>query len=59
VVPGQDTEALRLALSSLLNDPGKSRALGDAARAHCAARYSYEVMLDKMEAIYRQAAGQR
>jgi glycosyltransferase involved in cell wall biosynthesis len=57
VVPPQDAEALRLALSSLLNDPSRRKALGEAARAHCAAHYSFEAMLDKMESIYRRASG--
>ena len=28
-----------------------------AARIHCAENFSYERMLDRMEAIYRQASG--
>jgi glycosyltransferase involved in cell wall biosynthesis len=31
--------------------------LGEAARKHCEAGFSYEAMLDKMERIYREASG--
>jgi hypothetical protein len=31
--------------------------LGQAARAHCSERFSYESMLERMETIYRQASG--
>jgi hypothetical protein len=31
--------------------------LGDAARKHCAEGFSYEKMLDRMEAVYRRVSG--
>jgi glycosyltransferase involved in cell wall biosynthesis len=41
----------------LLEDPSLRKRLGTAARQHCAERYSYERMLERMETIYRQASG--
>lgn len=59
VVPIKDAAALRAALARLLGDSALRKTLGDAARRHCAANYSYQGMLDRMEAIYRQVSGQR
>ena len=56
VVPPRDVPALRFALGRLLDDGVLRVQLGEAARAHCAAGYSYERMLDRMEAIYRQVS---
>ena len=56
VVPPNDVQALHAALQALLADPSQRERLGAAARRHCAERFSYEKMLDRMEAIYRQAA---
>jgi len=57
VVPPKDVPALRFALGRLLEDGVLRQQLGEAARAHCAANFSYEGMLDRMEMIYRQASG--
>ena len=59
VVPPQDAQALRSALARLLEDEVLAKRLGDAARAHCSEHFSYEMMLDKMEMIYRQVSGRR
>ena len=56
VVPAQDANALRGALQRLLADEPLSKKLGEAARAHAAANFSYQSMLDRMEEIYRQVA---
>ena len=56
VVPPQDVAALRQALERLMADAGLRARLGAAARSHCVERMSYERMLDRMEAIYREAA---
>ena len=56
VVPTEDAKSLGQALQRLLTDPGLARRLGDAARAHAAANFSYQRMLDRMEEIYRQVA---
>jgi len=52
VVPAQDPAALAKAIERLLGDPQLAQALARAARAHCAARFSYTGMLDRMEAVY-------
>ena len=57
VVPQQNAHALAAALERLIGDPGLARRLGDAARTHCAARFSEKTMLDRMEAIYASVAG--
>lgn len=57
VVPPQDAAALRAALERLIADPALGARLGEAARRHCAAHFSYEAMLDRMERIYAEAAG--
>ena len=56
VVQPQDSSALAAALKRLLQDKNLSQTLGAAARRHCAERFSYERMVDRMEAIYREAA---
>jgi glycosyltransferase involved in cell wall biosynthesis len=54
VVPARNAGALRSALERLLADQGLRTRLGEAARRHAAANFSYEGMLDRMETIYRQ-----
>jgi glycosyltransferase involved in cell wall biosynthesis len=56
VVPAQDPRALGDAIQRLLSDPALARRLGDEARRHCAANFSYQRMLDRMEEIYRQVS---
>jgi len=53
VVPAQDTSQLSAALARLLGNAALSQQLGRAARAHCAAGFGLETMLDKMEAVFR------
>ena len=57
VVTPQDVASLRAALERLVRDQALRAKLGAAAREHCAKTMSVERMLDRMEAIYRQAAG--
>lgn len=57
VVPPQEVEALHAAIQRILGDPALGSALGQAARAHCAEKYSYERMLDEMERVYREVSG--
>jgi glycosyltransferase involved in cell wall biosynthesis len=59
VVPQQNAHALGAALERLIGDPDLRRRLGEAARAHCAARFSEKAMLDRMEAIYASVAASR
>ncbi len=54
VVPMKDAAALRAALQRLLHDQALAARLGNAARQHCEANFSYERMLDSMERIYAQ-----
>lgn len=57
VVPPKDARALAEAITRLAENPGLRRDLGEAARRHCAENFSYERMLDRMEALYREVAG--
>ena len=57
VVKPQDVRSLQESLSILLKDQDLRTSLGNAARQHCAERFSYEKMLDKMEAVYRRVSG--
>ncbi len=59
VVPARDAEGLRASIEKILADEALKGRLGEAARKHCAANYSYEIMLDRMEMIYRQVSGRR
>jgi glycosyltransferase involved in cell wall biosynthesis len=56
VVPPQDVPSLKAALARLVQDEHLRSTLGAAARQHCEQTMSVERMLDRMEAIYRQAA---
>jgi len=56
VVPPQDSKSLGEAVQRLLADEPLSKKLGAAARAHAAANFSYQGMLDRMEEIYRQVS---
>ena len=56
VVAREDVVALRAAIARLAADEPLRARLGAAARAHGIARYSYAAMLDRMEAIYHDAA---
>ena len=55
LVPPENPGALRSALERLMQDVELRDKLGAAARRHCAEHFSYERMLDRMEAIYREA----
>ena len=56
VVAPEDVPSLRAALGKLLQDRALAEQLGAAARKHCAERFGYETMLDRMERIYSEAA---
>jgi glycosyltransferase involved in cell wall biosynthesis len=56
VVPPRNVTGLRYALNRLLEDGMLREQLASTARTHCAANFSRERMLDRMEDIYRQAA---
>ncbi|MGH8675384.1 MAG: glycosyltransferase family 4 protein [Burkholderiales bacterium] len=56
VVPAREAQALGAALARLAGDPALRNELGVAARRHCVENFSYERMLDRMEAIYHDVA---
>ena len=56
IVPPREATPLRNAIAGLLADPPRAAALGAAARARALARYSRESMLERMEAIFHNAA---
>jgi glycosyltransferase involved in cell wall biosynthesis len=56
LVAPQDAAALAQALEALLDDPARAAALGAAARATIAARYSAPVVLEQLSALYRRLA---
>ena len=56
IVPQKQVAPLRAAIQRLLQVEPLRRRLGEAARRHCEANFSYQAMLDKMERIYREAS---
>ncbi len=56
VVPAEDVGALASALARVVADPALRQQLGQAARAHCVRQFGYEAMLDRMEAVFRDAS---
>ena len=59
LVPPRDIAALAAAILRLAGDPALRATLGAAARRHCEANYSYERMLDRMEAAYHHVLAGR
>jgi len=57
VVAAEDAVALRRGLERALGDEALRTRLGNAARAHCAANFGAQTMLDRMEKVFRDAAG--
>jgi glycosyltransferase involved in cell wall biosynthesis len=57
IVPAGDPEALRLAITDLLDDPARRRRLGAAAAARAEARFSWERVAERYEEILVEAAG--
>jgi glycosyltransferase involved in cell wall biosynthesis len=55
LVPREDAAALAAALDALLDDPARARAQAQRAHALVAPRYALDGMLDRMEAVFRQA----
>ena len=56
VVPPRDASALAAAIARLAAQPALRNELVIAARRHCVENFSYERMLDRMEAIYHDVA---
>jgi glycosyltransferase involved in cell wall biosynthesis len=57
LVAPRDPAALAAAIERLAGNAGLRRELGEAARKRCVEGYSYERMIERMEAIYRNASG--
>lgn len=57
IVEPQNAETLRQAIQRLLADPALSQKLGSAARDRALARFGFEAMVERMETIFRNAAG--
>lgn len=56
IVPARDVEQLQQAIQALLQDPERRAAFGAAARKTAIEKFGVDAMLDKMEAIFNQAA---
>jgi glycosyltransferase involved in cell wall biosynthesis len=56
IVPPRDAAAMATAIARLLDDADLAGRLGSSARRVASADFSREAMLDRMEAIFRQAA---
>jgi glycosyltransferase involved in cell wall biosynthesis len=59
VVPREDADALAAALDTLLDDPARGRALAGNARELVSGRYTESQMIDRMDAVFREAAAGR
>jgi glycosyltransferase involved in cell wall biosynthesis len=59
VVPPGDDAALATSLAALLRDGPRREALGNAGRRVVAERYTWEVIGDSLESLYRDAIGAR
>ena len=57
IVPPHDAHALAAAIARLAENEGLRRELGEAARKHCVENFSYDRMLDRMEAVFAAVAG--
>ena len=55
LVPPRDAAALADALAALMADDGRRRAMGEAGHAYALAHFGIDAMLDKMEAVFREA----
>ncbi len=55
IVAPQDVDQLAQALARLAQDPGLRERLGRAAHEHCVRQFGYDAMLDRMEAVFRDA----
>lgn len=59
LTPAGDAEALGTALAVVLTDPARARAHGEAGRVAVEERFSLEVMVDRLAALYDEAATRR
>ena len=59
IVPPQNADALAAAIERLIIDPPLARKLAETARQHALACFSRDLMLDRMESIFRKVAQSR
>jgi glycosyltransferase involved in cell wall biosynthesis len=52
-----DAESMAEAVTSLLRDPGRSRAIGRAARAYILANWTWEALFERQEKVLAEIAG--
>ena len=57
LVPGADPDDIARAVETLLRDPARRAALGDAARQRARRDFSAEVIVPRYEALYRRVCG--
>ncbi|HEY7268711.1 MAG TPA: glycosyltransferase [Dehalococcoidia bacterium] len=57
LVPPKDPDALASAIESLVHDPERRKAMGEAGRAFVASRYNWAQNMAGLEAIYESLAG--
>lgn len=57
LVPPGDAEALAAALRALRDDPPRAREMGARGREDVAAGFSWPVIIDRLEGVYREVAG--
>lgn len=59
LVPPGDAAALAAAVARMMDDPGEARAWGLSGREDVAAGFSWEVIADRLAAIYRSVSARR
>jgi glycosyltransferase involved in cell wall biosynthesis len=59
LVVGGDPESLRRAIDSLIGDPARASAMGQAGQRHVNAHYSWQSIAERMEALYRDVRASR
>ena len=59
IVPAADAQALADAISELLADPARCRALGDAGRARVLERFTWQHHAEAVAALYREVIAAR
>jgi len=59
IVPREDATALAAAIDAVLDDPVASAAIAERARAFVLPRFGIDIMLDRMETVFRTALAAR
>lgn len=58
LVPPRDPQALAAAIRTLLCDPARGRAMGEAGRAHVETHFAWPVVTERVLRVYREALGE-